>query len=233
MTMAGPRAAAIVPAYNEAKTVGDVVRTLVASGAFAEIIVVSDGSTDGTAAAAREAGATLVHEFATNRGKGGAMGHGVMHTDAPVICFFDADLVGLTVGHVRQVLGPVVEGKRYMNVGLRDRGAFLTALAKRLPLVGGERALRRPIFDAIPDRYLAGYGVESALNWACRVNGLPYGYVVLDGLGIVTKPSKVGWLRGIAGYVRMWSQVAATMLTVRFARREFAERGTHMSHRHL
>lgn len=228
----GPRAAAIVPAYNEAKTAGDVIRTLVASGEFAEIIVVSDGSTDGTAAAARAAGATLVHEFSKNRGKGGALGHGVMHTDAPVICFFDADLVGLTVDHVRKVLGPVIEGKRYMNVGLRDRGPFFTAIAKLLPLVGGERALRREIFDAIPSRYLAGYGVESALNWTCHVNGLPYGWTVLEGLGIVTKPRKVGFLRGFVGYARMWLEVATMMVAVRLARREFAERGTHMSHHH-
>ncbi len=230
--MTGPRIAAVVPARNEAKTVGDVVRTLAASGAFAEIIVVSDGSTDGTAAEARAAGATLVHEFATPRGKGGALGHGVMHTDAPVVCFFDADLVGLTAEHVRLVLGPVVEGKRYMNVGLRDRGPLLTAVAKRLPLVGGERALRREIFDAIPGRYLAGYGVEVTLNWTCRVNGLPYGWTVLPGLGIVTKLRKVGIVAGLAGYATMWAQVAMTMLNVRLARREFAERGTHMSHRH-
>lgn len=230
--MPGPRVAAVVPARNEEKTVGNVVRTLVASGAFGEIIVVSDGSTDGTAAAARDAGATLVHEFATSRGKGGALGHGVMHTDAPFICFFDADLVGLTVEHVRLVLRPVIAGKRYMNVGLRDRGPFLTALAKRLPLVGGERALRREIFDAIPGRYLAGYGVEATLNWMCRVNRLPYGWTALPGLGIVTKLRKVGSLAGLVGYATMWAQVAMTMLTVRLARREFAERGTHMSHHH-
>ncbi|MBI4458304.1 glycosyltransferase family 2 protein [Candidatus Uhrbacteria bacterium] len=226
------RAAAIIPAYNEAKTVGDVVRTVAASKMFAEIVVVSDGSTDDTSRIAKEAGATLVHEMPWKHGKGAAMGHGVMHADAEAVCFFDADLRGLTVEHVRLLLEPVLAGERYMNVGLRDRGPFWTALMKALPLVGGERALRREIFDAIPEIYLHGFKVESALNYFCRVNGLPYGTVVLPGLGIVRKIAKVGWLRGLRQYLGMWLQVATAMLQVRLAAREFRERGTHMSHKH-
>lgn len=227
-----PSIAAVIPAFNEEKTVGDVVKTLVASGRFREIIVVSDGSTDKTAAAARDAGATLVHELPGNRGKGAAMSHGVMHTDASVVCFFDADLRGLTVAHVDAVIGPVASGKEYMHVGVRDRGPFWTALALRLPKVGGERAIRREIFDMIPGRYLAGFKVETALNYFCRANGLPHGATVLAGLGIVRKYEKVGLVRAFVQYCAMWTQVAAAMVEVRFARRQFAEHGGHMSHRH-
>src|SRR5512146_582304 len=105
--MERPAAAAIVPAYNEEATVGGVVRALVGSGAFEAVVVVSDGSTDRTAEEARAAGATLVHSFSKNRGKGAALGHGVMHVDAPIVCFFDADLVGLETAHVDALLGPV------------------------------------------------------------------------------------------------------------------------------
>lgn len=230
--LGGLPAAAIVPAFNEEKTVGNVVRTLVSSGFFDEVIVISDGSSDRTVEVAKEAGATLVHEMPKNSGKGAAMGHGVMHTDLPVICFFDADLKGLTVEHARLILEPVVHGKRYMNMGLRDRGPFWTALATRMPMVGGERALRREMFDMIPDKYRSGFKVETALNYFCRVNHLPYGLVVLPGLSIVRKMEKVGVLRGAVQYVRMSTQVVWAMIQVRLARREFKERGTHMSHRH-
>lgn len=226
-------AAAIVPAFNEEKTVGDVVRTLVSSGLFDEVIVISDGSTDRTVDVAKEAGASLVHELPRKHGKGTAMRHGVMHTDLPVICFFDADLKGLTVEHTRLILDPVVHGKRYMNMGLRDRGPFWTALAKHMPMIGGERALRREIFDMIPDKYRTGFKAESALNYFCRVNGLPYGLVVLPGLSIVRKMEKVGVFRGAVQYVQMSAQVVWAMIQVRLARREFRERGTHMSHRHF
>lgn len=226
------RVAAIVPAFNEEKTVGQVISTIAAAGFFDEIILVSDGSTDATAERGRSAGATLVHELPRNHGKGAALAHGVMHTDAPFICFFDADLVGLTADHIGLILGPVLDGSRYMNVGLRDRGPFWTGLARRLPLVGGERALRREIFDMIPERYLHGFKVETALNYFCRANGLPYGLTVLPGLKIRRKMQKVGVGRGLAGYAAMWLQVGWSMVQVRLARRQFREQATHMNHRH-
>jgi glycosyltransferase involved in cell wall biosynthesis len=64
------RAIAIIPAYNEADTIADVVRGL--DGAVAHILVVDDGSTDATAAAARGAGAEVL-EHGVNRGKGEAL----------------------------------------------------------------------------------------------------------------------------------------------------------------
>ncbi|HTM67951.1 MAG TPA: glycosyltransferase [Candidatus Binatia bacterium] len=228
----GLAAAAVVPAYNEESTVGDVVKTLVSSRLFREVIVVSDGSSDATAKAAREAGATLVHELPWNHGKGAALSHGVMHTDAPIVCFFDADLKGFTAAHAEAVLAPVAAGQCYMNMGLRDRGPFWTSLALRLPRVGGERALRREIFDAIPSRYLKGFKVESALEYFCKVNGLPSGVAVLPGLSIRRKYEKVGLLRAFGQYCRMWGQVAAARLQVRLAKRQFAEHGSHMSHHH-
>ena len=228
----GPKTAAVIPAFNEANRIGKVVRTVVASGLFDEVIVVSDGSTDATVAEAREAGATLVHEFPSNHGKGAALAHGVMHTDAEVVCFFDADLKGLAAEHIRLTLEPVVAGLRHMNVGLRDRGPFWTAIAKRLPLVGGERALRREIFDLLPEKYLRGFKIETALNYFCRANRLPCGFVVLSGLSIVRKMTKVGFWRGLAGYVAMWAEVAAAMIEVRLARAQFRENGTHMGHKH-
>ena len=230
--MPSPAAAAIVPAYNEEKTVGDVVRTLVASRLFREVIVVSDGSSDGTAKAAREAGATLVHELPWNHGKGAAMSHGVAHTDAPIVCFFDADLKGFTVAHAEEVLAPVAAGACYMNMGLRDRGPFWTTLALHLPRVGGERALKREIFDGIPSRYLKGFKVESALEYFCKVNGLASCVSVLKGLSIKRKYEKVGLLRAFGQYCAMWAQVAAARAELLLARRQFIEHGTHMSHHH-
>jgi len=230
--MERPRTAAVIPAFNEERTVSDVVRTVAGSGLFDEVIVVSDGSADRTAERAREAGATLVHELPRNHGKGAALAHGVMHTDAEVVCFFDSDLKGLTAEHVRLILEPVTSGQRYMNVGLRDRGPFWTPLAMRLPLVGGERALRREIFDVIPERYLHRFKVETALNYFCRANGLPYGLVVLPGLGIIRKMQKVGFWNGLKEYVIMWTEVAWAMVQVRLVRAQFREMGQHMGHKH-
>lgn len=212
------KVAAIVPAYNEEKTVGDVVRALVASKMFDEVIVVSDGSTDGTAEEARRAGATRVDSLHIRGGKGGALLHGLTHTDANVIMFSDSDLHGFTPEHVRAVLQPVLDGKKSMNVGLRDRGGFLMRLEAHLPLIGGERALTRNVIENIPPQYLQGFMVEAALNYYCRSHHLPIGTVPLPGLTIRHKYEKVGWIVGIWQYFKMTWQVIRAMLTVRLAR---------------
>lgn len=66
----GERVCAILPAFNEERRVGEVVREVRALGV--DVAVVDDGSTDGTAAAAREAGAVVL-EHIRNRGKGMAL----------------------------------------------------------------------------------------------------------------------------------------------------------------
>lgn len=62
----------IVPAWNEEKNVGHTVREILTAGVDYDVVVVDDGSTDGTATVAREAGATVV-SLPFNMGVGGAM----------------------------------------------------------------------------------------------------------------------------------------------------------------
>lgn len=210
--------AAIVAAYNEAETIGPVVKTLVLSKQFRDVIVISDGSTDKTAEIARENGASLVHEFPWKHGKGSALMHGVAHTDAPLLFFCDADLIGLKTEHVKKILEPVIKGKMSMCVGIRDRGEVIMKISAYLPLIGGERAMSRRIFEDIPDRFLNGFMVESALNYYCRSRKLAYGTVELPGLGIRRKMQKVGFWKGLREYVRMDWQVIKAMAVVRLAR---------------
>ena len=63
---------ALIPAYNEAATVGDVVRAVHAKAPFCDTLVVNDGSTDDTAGRAREAGSDVL-ELPFNLGIGGAV----------------------------------------------------------------------------------------------------------------------------------------------------------------
>lgn len=226
------RVAAIVPAFNEQKTIAGVVRTLKGSPLISEVIVISDGSTDHSAKFAREAGANLVHEFPWRHGKGSAMSHGVTHTDADILFFADADLSGFTADHIERIVKPVLEGKYAMVVGLRDRGKFLMWLSKYLPLIGGERAMLRKVFTDIPDYYIKGFKAESALNYYCRANKLPYGTAEMPGIKIVRKMQKFGFWGGLKEYLHMIWQIVKAMTEVRVNRRVFTTRAQHLKHGH-
>jgi len=80
----------LIPAFDEAEAIGDVVRELKEVATGCDILVVDDGSTDATALLAGQAGAAVIrHE--TNRGYGAALATGVRHVDTDVVVFFDAD----------------------------------------------------------------------------------------------------------------------------------------------
>lgn len=221
--------AAIVPAYDEEKTVGDVVRVLKAAREIDEIVVVSDGSTDGTAAAAEAAGADRVLRLAENVGKGGALLRGAAATAAETLFFCDADLVGLTPEFVDRLVAPVREGRCAMRTGLRDRGPLLAPLLRRLPVIAGERALRRRVLEGVPKRFLERFRVEIALDAYCRINRLPVESAPSRGVGQVRKMQKVGFLRGLAGYLAMIWQIAEAFVRTRLARNEFFETSSHAS----
>jgi polyisoprenyl-phosphate glycosyltransferase len=208
--------AAIIPAYNEEATIADVVKVLVESPFVSEVIVVSDGSTDNTSEMAREAGAT-VYEHAENHGKGESMLFGVSKTDADVIAFFDADLIGFVPEHVEQLAVPVLEDGWHMACSLRDRGIIRTWITKNLPLISGERVLRREVIEGLPPRLLKGFMVEAAMNYHCRSQVWVYGAVPLQGLSILRKHQKVGYFSAVIEYLRMFFQVAKAMLFVRIA----------------
>ncbi len=183
------RTAAVIPARNEAQTVGAVVRTALQARRVDEVIVVDNASDDGTAAAATHAGARVV--ACLDEGKGQAMAAGVAATDAEIVVFLDADLIGLWPWHVDRLVDTVIEGTAGMACGLFDRGPVLNPIfLKALPILTGQRALHRTIFEALDARDIKGYKVEAALNSLCAERDLLVEAFVCTGLWHRTKEEK-------------------------------------------
>jgi glycosyltransferase involved in cell wall biosynthesis len=118
-----------------AGTVGRV-RTDLAGAAPVEIVVVDDGSTDGTAAEAERGGADRVLIQPQNRGKGAAVRAGVLAAAGRTIAFTDADL-SYAPAQIGELLTAVESGWDVV-VGSRRHAATTTLVrARRLREVGG------------------------------------------------------------------------------------------------
>ena len=202
------RVAAIIPAYNEEARITAVLNALTSVAAVDEVIVVNDGSTDGTALAASAVVGVRVVTLPRNKGKGGAMREGATRTEADVLLFFDADLVGLTPRHVQDLLAPVCSGEATMAMGIFKGGRLWTDMAQFFaPAITGQRAIRREVFLHIPDLESVGYGIELAINDYVHSQGMIRKDVTLRGVTHPMKEEKLGWTRGVASRARMYWQM--------------------------
>lgn len=201
------RTIAIIPAFNEEKTIGGVLSVLVQVGEIDEIIVVNDGSKDRTATVAGQFGITLVN-LEENRGKGGAIKAGLDSSGADVVLFLDADLIGLKLEHIRQLLAPVVTGQYVMSVGLFENGRRATDFAQKVaPYLSGQRAVRREVLEAINNLDISRFGVEVAITKMVDSRNLAVKDVYLQDLTHVTKEEKLGVIKGFAARIKMYWEI--------------------------
>ena len=198
---------AVIPAWNEARTIGAVVFAALDARLVGEVVVVDNASSDATAAVAEAHGARVVTE--STPGKGEAMRAGVAASpDAAVIVFLDADLVCLRPDHIDELVAAVTEGGADMACGLFDRGPVANAIfLEGLPVLTGQRALRRAVFEQLDLADVRGYRVEAALNSLVAQRGLRRHDQVLSGLWHRTKEEKLS--NPVVGFVTKLGMLAS------------------------
>ena len=211
----------IVPAYNEVATVEKLLRRVAAVPMAKEVIVVDDGSTDGTRpllAELEERGLIdrlLLHE--RNRGKGAALRTGFAHATGDVVVVQDADLE-YDPGAIPTLLGPIADGRADAVYGSRFMGGprrvlffwhtlgnrFLTLLSNaftNLNLTDMEtcqKVIRTGLLQSLPltvDRFGIEPEITARLAQAgARIYELPISY---DGRSYA-EGKKVGWKDGLS-----------------------------------
>jgi glycosyltransferase involved in cell wall biosynthesis len=190
--MDAPPDTILIPAFNEAASIDKVIRKIRELCPRQEILVINDGSTDGTEAAARQAGARVInHPY--NMGYGAAIKTGVRHARGAHLVFFDAD-----GQHDPKDIPRLLEalGQSDMAVGARPVGTgawgrrsgkwFLYRVANYLvgrsipDLNSGLRAIRRSLALQFIHLLPNGFSLSTTLTLALFRSGYRVSYLPIQ-----------------------------------------------------
>ena len=128
----------IIPCLNEAESIGDVVKEVLAQE-VGEVLVVDNGSSDATAERAARAGARVVSQPERGYGRACAAGLAAVSQQTDIVCFLDGD--GSDVpSFLPAVVGPVARGEADFVMGSRLKGRREAGSMTPQQLVAGRLA---------------------------------------------------------------------------------------------
>jgi glucosyl-3-phosphoglycerate synthase len=128
-----PMVTVIIPALNEEKTIGNVVKTCLAHEAVNEVIVIDDQSEDATVPNAIAAGSNVI--VSKKRGKGYSMKEGVEAAKNEIIVFLDADIDPYPEGTIEKLIQPIINDEADFVKGSFARNAGRVTLLVAKPLL--------------------------------------------------------------------------------------------------
>ncbi|MBW2062178.1 MAG: glycosyltransferase [Deltaproteobacteria bacterium] len=212
---------ALVPVFNEEKTIKNVLSTLNNSELIEEIVVVDDGSTDNSLEKVRifkrETSKKLkVISLKENVGKGGAVKIATKDLKTEIIFFCDGDLNNFKEEHIRQILEPFNYDKNIMSIGITQLyGKVGTSLYRNLSL-SGERALPYSHFMKIKENPLIEkWGLELVMNDYCKRNNIPIHRCILEDVEGTLKPKK--WKRGNYYLIKEIFEITVIMIKLKMS----------------
>jgi glucosyl-3-phosphoglycerate synthase len=167
------RVSVVIPVLNESRTIADVVRFALDDPHVGEVLVVDDGSHDGTPELAESAGARVI--TSSMLGKGASMEDGMRAAKHDIVLYLDGDLHGLTPGLVTTMAQPLVAGYGDLVKARFARTAGRVTVLTARPLLrtyfpelsglnqplGGIMAARRSLLEQL--RFENDYGVDIGL----------------------------------------------------------------------
>ncbi len=211
----------VIPVYNEVGTIGEILNRVRSVPQEREIIVVDDGSTDGTAEWLKEAAIEDIRVIfhPENRGKGAALRTGFEHVTGDIVIVQDADLE-YNPSEYGTLTEAILDGRADVTYGSRFLGGphrvlyfwhyvgnkFLTLISNMLTnlnLTDMEtcyKAFRAPLLQDLvikSDRF--GFEAEVTAKFArlgCRIYEVPISY---SGRGY-EEGKKITWKDGLAAF---------------------------------
>ncbi len=144
------------------------------------------------------------------------MDRGVKSSKSGIIFFCDSDLKGLTSDIVEQIVSPVVNNEYSMFIGIRNN--VMQKIFTPFGLNSGERAMRREVWESLPDFYKYRYRVEVGLNYFVKLFKKGFGYKQFFHFQTL-KEVKYGFWKGT--FLRWWMNLD---VVIAFLRMNFYDR---------
>jgi glycosyltransferase involved in cell wall biosynthesis len=199
VAMSNPEISVVLPVHNEVdhleEEVTRIQKSLIESELSHEIIVVDDGSTDGSGELAESLEGVRIVRFGTNRGSGSARKYGTMLARGDIVVWTDvdmtypndeiADLVDALAGY-DQVVGARRTEEGTVKVLRRPAKWLIRILASYLSktkipdLNSGFRAFRRDVADQFLYLLPRGFSCVTTITMAFLSNGYAINYVPID-----------------------------------------------------
>lgn len=194
----------IIPAYNEAARIAQVLAAVTDHSMIAQIIVVDDGSQDATSDVVRAVAGVELISLPRNIGKTAALAVAIRQARGRNLLLVDADLIGLAPADLTALIEPVQSGRADVSISLRHNAPYLWHWIG-LDYISGERvlplALIEPYLDDMAN--LPKFGFEVFLNGLITQSQMRIAVVDWPRVDSPLKSRKYGIWAGIKGDLGM------------------------------
>lgn len=197
----------LIPAYNEAARIAAVLQAVLGHPLINEVLVIDDGSSDGTSEVVRQTSARLI-TLSPNGGKTAALARGLAEASGDLILLVDADLLGLSPADLTALIEPVRSGRADVSISLRRNAPFLWRWIG-LDYISGERVLKKSLLAGheVALKNLPKFGFEVFLNGLLIAQTSRIAVVRWPGVVSPLKSAKYGIWAGILMDIKMISDL--------------------------